>query len=171
MKMFGSSHVVVLSAVLLASVTSACSSAEPNPTATSSAPTATPADFTTVASTTLEISSVGNDLKFDKVTLRTAVGQVVQLTLHNEAEAAALQHNWVLVKDGATEAVGEAALAAGPSNNYVPMNDTRVIAHTNLASGGQSESINFEAPAAGRYEFICSFPGHYTLMRGEFIVE
>ncbi|HBX64839.1 MAG TPA: azurin, partial [Balneolaceae bacterium] len=26
-------------------------------------------------------------------------------------------------------------------------------------------------PEAGTYDFICSFPGHYALMKGKFIVE
>ncbi|MEM6771051.1 MAG: plastocyanin/azurin family copper-binding protein, partial [Bacteroidota bacterium] len=27
------------------------------------------------------------------------------------------------------------------------------------------------APAAGEYDFICTFPGHYGVMKGKFIVE
>ncbi|MCB0632702.1 MAG: azurin, partial [Lewinella sp.] len=26
-------------------------------------------------------------------------------------------------------------------------------------------------PAPGTYDYICSFPGHYALMQGKFIVE
>lgn len=169
MRLHRSLGLVLLPAALLV-IAAACSSPEPTAT-TTRAPTATPGDIPTVASTALEISTVGNDLKFDKSTLRVPGDRVVELTLHNKAGAAALQHNWVLVKEGAAAAVAEAGLAAGPSNNYVPQNDARVLAHTILADGGQSESTNFEAPAVGRYEFICSFPGHSSLMHGEFIVE
>jgi azurin len=31
---------------------------------------------------------------------------------------------------------------------------------------GESETITFKLDAAGEYNFICSFPGHYALMKG-----
>ena len=40
-----------------------------------------------------------------------------------------------------------------------------------MIGGGQTTSITFTAPAAGTYDFICSFPGHSGLMKGKFIVE
>ena len=46
-----------------------------------------------------------------------------------------------------------------------------MIAHTDLIGGGQVTSIEFDAPDAGTYEFLCSFPGHSGLMKGKFIVE
>ena len=40
-----------------------------------------------------------------------------------------------------------------------------------MLGGGEETTIEFEAPAKGEYTFICSFPGHYALMNGKFIVE
>ncbi|MBF8299591.1 MAG: Azurin, partial [Dehalococcoidia bacterium] len=71
----------------------------------------------------------------------------------------------------AVEEVANAGLVAGASNNYVPSNDPRVIAHTSLVDGGNSGSVTFQAPAPGKYSYMCSFPGHSSLMNGEFIVE
>jgi azurin len=40
-----------------------------------------------------------------------------------------------------------------------------------MIGGGESDTITFDAPEAGTYVFLCTFPGHYQVMRGEFIVE
>ena len=40
-----------------------------------------------------------------------------------------------------------------------------------MIGGGQSDTIEFDAPEPGTYDFICSFPGHYSVMKGKFIVE
>jgi len=42
--------------------------------------------------------------------------------------------------------------------------------YTRMLGGGESDTITFDAPEPGTYIFICSFPGHYQLMMGEFIV-
>ena len=42
-----------------------------------------------------------------------------------------------------------------------------VIYATSLLQPNASETIYFEAPSEpGIYQFVCTFPGHYTLMRG-----
>ena len=67
--------------------------------------------------------------------------------------------------------VNEYALrAAGARNSeYIPEGDNE-IAYTKMLGGGESDTITFDAPEPGKYVFICSFPGHYQLMMGEFIV-
>jgi azurin len=40
-----------------------------------------------------------------------------------------------------------------------------------LIGGGESTTIEFEAPEKGEYTFLCTFPGHFGLMNGKFIVE
>ena len=47
----------------------------------------------------------------------------------------------------------------------------KFIAHTKMLGGGESDTIEFDAPAPGTYTFMCTFPGHYALMQGKFIVE
>jgi azurin len=44
------------------------------------------------------------------------------------------------------------------------------LVYTRMLGGGESDTITFDAPEPGTYIFICSFPGHYQLMMGEFIV-
>jgi azurin len=65
--------------------------------------------------------------------------------------------------------VGKAALELGlegAQQNYIPNLD-EVIFHTGILEPESSETIYFVAPSkAGNYTFVCTFPGHYTLMQG-----
>ncbi len=87
-----------------------------------------------------------------------------------------MPHNWVLVRPGAEEQVGQAAaqmvaLADGFDRHYVP-DSPDVLVHTRILDPKTSSTIYFTAPKApGRYPFLCSFPGHYQLMRGVLVVE
>jgi azurin len=40
-----------------------------------------------------------------------------------------------------------------------------------MLSGGETTTIEFTAPAAGTYDYICSFPAHYAMMKGKLIVQ
>jgi len=119
----------------------------------------------------LEVSALGNELKFDKPSMSAKGSGKTTVTLYNKASSASLQHNWVLAKLGTVEAVAVAGLSAGPSNAWVAPNDPNVIAHSKLVDGGKSGSVTFDAPQAGKYAFLCSFPGHSGTMNGEFVVE
>ena len=60
-------------------------------------------------------------------------------------------------------------IAAGAASDYVKPGDTRVIAHTKLVGGGQSDTVSFpvsKLQSGGPYEFFCSFPGHAAIMKG-----
>jgi len=47
-----------------------------------------------------------------------------------------------------------------------------VLAHTKLLGPGESESISFTAPTIeGEYEYVCTFPGHFAMMRGSMEVK
>ena len=39
----------------------------------------------------------------------------------------------------------------------------KVIAKTKLVGAGESDTITFTAPAAGVYDYICTFPAHVTV--------
>ena len=38
--------------------------------------------------------------------------------------------------------------------------------HTRLILPGETERLTFEAPAAGSYPFVCTYPGHWRVMNG-----
>ena len=145
-------------------------------TVTSSVPTATPAPTvapttapTTEATTVVNLEITGaDDLTFDTDRLSASAGAQVVLTLHNGG--AAQQHNWVLVREGDKDAVAADGLTAGAASDWVPPNDDRIVANTRLIAAGQSGEVSFTAPAAGAYEFVCTFPGHNATMFGVFEV-
>ena len=117
----------------------------------------------------------GNDqMKFNKTEIRVKAGQKVTLTLKHvgKMEKNVMGHNWALLaKDAVVATVGNAA-AMEADNDYIPadMSD-QIIVHTKMLGGGESDTIEFDAPEPGTYTFMCTFPGHYALMKGTFIVE
>ena len=63
----------------------------------------------------------------------------------------------------------QAAMLA-KENEYIPEGED-TIAYTSMIGGGESDKISFIVDQPGTYVFLCTFPGHYQIMRGEFIVE
>jgi azurin len=83
-------------------------------------------------------------------------------------------HNWVLTTTADMQAVASDAMAAGPNNKYLKPDDTRILAHTDMIGGGETDSVTFEVSkldAAGEYTYFCSFPGHSSIMKGTLKVE
>jgi azurin len=80
-------------------------------------------------------------------------------------------HNWVLVKTADVTTVANAGMSAGLANNYLTPGDPHVIASTKIVGGGQSTTITFptsKLSKSGDYTFMCTFPGHYVIMKGTF---
>ena len=77
----------------------------------------------------------------------------------------------MLLKKGTDLVAFATAAATQKDNKYIPVGTEDVIAHTDIIGGGQVATIEFDAPEVGTYEFLCSFPAHYAMMRGLFIVE
>jgi azurin len=117
----------------------------------------------------------GSDaMQFDLKEIKVKAGQKVKLTLTHSGKLpkAAMGHNWVLLKPGVDVAAFGGKAAAARETEYIPASEEAdIIAHTKLVGGGESDTIEFTAPKKGTYTFICSFPGHYALMKGSFIVE
>lgn len=120
----------------------------------------------------LEISA--NDaMQFDKKELDVAGDCTqVQLTLKHTGKlpASAMGHNWVLVKTADVSAVANAGMSAGLANNYLQPGDARVIAATKIIGGGETTTVTFptaKLTKGGDYTFMCTFPGHYVIMKGK----
>jgi len=121
----------------------------------------------------LEIT--GNDLmQYDKKELKAAADcTTIELTLKHigKLPAASMGHNWVLAKTADITAVSNDGLSAGLPANYVKPGDKRVIAHTKVVGGGESDTIKIPASALKKgedYSYECTFPGHSALMKGKF---
>ena len=99
----------------------------------------------------------------------------VTVTLKHTGQLPAniMGHNWVLTKSSDFMDIGMAGMAAGLENDYVPQNDSRVIAYSKIIGGGESTTVTFSASALSSnesYTFFCSFPGHYAIMQGSLTV-
>ncbi|WP_421775022.1 azurin [Gracilimonas sp.] len=122
----------------------------------------------------VEITIEGNDqMQFNISEIKVEAAQTVVLTLKHvgKLQKAAMGHNWVLLKQGTNIQTFGSAASKAAGNEYIPEGTNDVIAHTKLIGGGQETTIEFTAPEAGTYDYICSFPGHYALMKGKLIVE
>lgn len=120
------------------------------------------------------VISASDAMKFDKNELKVKADQKVKLTLRHtgKMDVNVMGHNVVILNKGVNLTAFGNKAAAARDNAYIPKGaEDDVIAHTNLIGGGQTTTVEFEAPEAGTYDFLCSFPGHYALMKGKFIVE
>lgn len=131
--------------------------------------------FTTIqAQDKVEITIESNDqMQFNLDEIKAEAGQTVVLTLKHVGKLpkAAMGHNWVLLTPGTDIQTFGAAASKAAGNDYIPEDTDDVIVHTKVIGGGQETTIEFTAPEVGTYDYICSFPGHYALMKGKFIVE
>ncbi len=83
--------------------------------------------------------------------------------------ATVMGHNVVIAAESDMQGIETDGIAAGAANDYVKPGDTRVIAHTKVVGGGQSDSVSFpvsKLQSGGPYQFFCSFPGHAAVMKG-----
>ncbi len=122
----------------------------------------------------VEIVIESNDqMQFNLKEIKVSEGDVVKLTLKHVGQLpeAAMGHNWVLLAEGTDMAAFAQEAIKARDTEYVPEGSESVIIATEMIGGGEETTIEFEVPAAGTYTFICSFPGHYALMNGTFIVE
>ncbi|WP_224484170.1 azurin [Robertkochia aurantiaca] len=120
------------------------------------------------------VTITGNDLmKYNKKEIKVKAGEKVTLTLKHvgKLDKQVMGHNWVLLKKGVDLVDFATEAQTAVDNGYIPEGTDDVIAHTKMLGGGESDTIEFEAPEPGTYQFLCSFPGHYGVMQGEFIVE
>lgn len=122
----------------------------------------------------IQITVNSNDqMRFDVKEIKVRAGQEVTLTLNHTGTSSVkmMGHNWVLLNKGVKlSEFGQKASFAG-DNEYIPKDaGSDVIAHTKMLGGGESDTITFTAPEKGEYEFLCSFPGHYGIMKGKLIV-
>lgn len=126
------------------------------------------------AQDTVEITIEGNDqMRFNMDEIKVEAGQTVILTLKHVGKLpkAAMGHNWVLLTQGTALPTFASEASKARDNEFIPEGTDQVITHTALIGGGEETTIEFKAPAKGTYDFVCSFPGHFALMKGKFIVE
>lgn len=124
-----------------------------------------------------EISCLPEVMKFDTEQIAVKTGQPVKIVFMNPD---ATDHNMVFVKPGALAEVGMAAndMARDPKNamsDFVPESKRELILHASKMIGPTRKSkvhvFRFDAPdQPGVYPYVCTFPGHWVVMKGVMVV-
>jgi azurin len=120
--------------------------------------------------------TVGDSLKFSVSQInvpKSCSGFAIELTHEGKLPAKIMGHNWVLTNTADVQAVAMEGMRAGLVAKYVPPDDPRVLAVSNVIGGGErtiltSSMVGLDSDSD--YTFFCSFPGHSYSMRGKFIV-
>ena len=133
------------------------------------------ANIVTIADGVASVALEGNDaMQYNAKTIEVVAGNTVKLTLTHTGKMAkeVMGHNFVLLAKGTDiDAFSKAAMTAKDTDHIPADMKGKVIAHTKVIGGGESDTIEFAAPEAGEYQFLCTFPGHNVLMRGTFVVK
>lgn len=117
-----------------------------------------------------------DQMQFDKRALEIKAGQTIKLTLKHtgKLDKKVMGHNFVLLAKG-TDLAGWAMKAmTAQATEFIPAAPEAkkaILAHTKIIGGGQEDSITFTVAEAGEYEYLCSFPGHFGVMRGKLTVK
>ena len=118
------------------------------------------------------IRTVPARMKYDREEIHATAGEPMRLLFENNDT---MPHNLVLVALGAREEVGRAAEemaaeAGAWEKGYIP-DSGKILQATRLLKPGESELLTFNVPSKpGKYEFVCTFPGHWRTMYGVFNV-
>ncbi len=113
------------------------------------------------------VDAIGG-LQYAQTLIEAKPGEALAWKLRNTD---VMPHNLVLVKPGATKAVGEASFGmlndpeAG-KKHYVP-EMTEVITYIPVINPNTEHTLYLHAPQEpGDYPYICTYPGHWMAMQG-----
>lgn len=115
----------------------------------------------------------GKNLTFSPSSFKVKAGEPIRLSFKNPD---VVPHNWALILPGTLPKVGDLAnrVIAEPdaaSRHYIPKTDD-VLVYADIVEPGKTFTVYFRAPAkAGKYPYLCTFPGHWMIMNGVMTVE
>jgi plastocyanin len=122
---------------------------------------------------TITIRTIPERLLYDLREFKVAPGAPVKLVFENPDVT---PHNLLIVQPGAADEVGLAGneMAKTPdgfAKGFIP-DSPKILHKTQMLNQGDSETLRFTAPTEkGKYPYICTFPGHWLVMKGEMVVE
>ncbi len=122
----------------------------------------------------VKIECVRERMLYTVTKIEVKAGQPVKIEFVNPD---ATPHNFVMVKPGAMMEVALAAteMAKDPEAaklHFIPGSKAdKILHHTQMLQPESAETLRFLAPEKpGVYPYLCTFPGHWVLMKGELIV-
>jgi azurin len=98
----------------------------------------------------------------------------IRLTSAGTIPKEVMAHNFVLLNTGTDVNKFIMAAAMARDTAYIPAkSETQILAKTGLAGPGETVEVTFTAPKApGKYQYVCSFAGHFQAgMAGWLIVK
>lgn len=124
---------------------------------------------------TIEISA-GDNMRYSVPRIEARRGETLRIVLSvvSKFPKRTMAHNLVVLAKGANAAKVNAAAAKAREQDFIPPDHgADIVAHTGLAGTGETVDVTFTVPdAAGSYQFICTYPGHYRMgMRGVLVVK
>ena len=124
----------------------------------------------------VEINIKADTLAYDTAEFTVTAGQTVKINLESISALpkAAGGHNLIILTKGTDVAKFATVAMAAPTTEYVPQDkasQAKIIAKTKMLGPMEKTSVTFTAPAAGTYDYVCTFPGHFAIMKGKMIVK
>jgi azurin len=141
-----------------------------------STPSATTAAVGTAAAPRMIELTANDTMKYDVTSIKAKPGEYLTIVLTNigSMPAAAMSHDWVLLKQGADAEAFDTAAAAAKDNDYIPASlENEIIAKIGLLGPRKSGQVTFQVPTTpGDYTYLCTFPAHFQAgMKGTLTVE
>lgn len=116
-----------------------------------------------------------DSMKYNISSIEAKPGEEIKVVLTNVGvmPKEAMGHNWVLLKSGSDVTAFATAAAAAKDTGYIPAAlKEQIVAHIDQLGPKQSGEVTFKAPTEpGDYPFLCSFPGHFVMMKGTLTVK
>lgn len=117
-----------------------------------------------------------DDMRFDVPSIAARPGERLRIRLKSVGgmRKTVMAHNVVVLKLGVDAKAFNSEALKARATDFIPAGRKgEVVAATGLAGAGETVEVTFTVPStAGAHEFICSFPGHFTLgMRGTLVVK
>jgi glucose/arabinose dehydrogenase/azurin/HEAT repeat protein len=118
------------------------------------------------------IKAVREQMRYDTTRIVVEAGQPFEIFFEN---IDMMPHNLVVVQPGAREEIGRMAEAMPPrpdrqGRTYVPRS-SKILAATRMLEPGEQETLQLTAPAEpGAYEYVCTYPEHWSVMYGQLLV-
>lgn len=120
--------------------------------------------------------TAGDDMKFSVTTINAKPGEQLRIVLRvvGTMPKIAMAHNVIVLAKGTNlDAFVNASAMARDTAFIAPAFSKNVIAATGMGGAGDTVQVTFATPKApGRYDFVCSFPGHFAGgMRGVLVIK
>ena len=131
------------------------------------------ADLSSLSVRVIVVKTVREQMRYDLNKLVVEAGKPFAIELVNDDM---MPHNLVVVTPGSRQEIATLAMtmpidkADKQGRIFVPEN-SKVLAATRMINPGKRELLMIPAlEQEGTYEYVCTFPGHFTIMWGTLVV-